>query len=91
MLNVAEVTNITDLFVICSGRSEPQVKAIADALSEKLAGLGLKPRGMEGYAEGRWVLVDLGDVVVHIFTPEEREVYRLERLWGDAPVVLSVD
>lgn len=91
MLNVAEVTTIADLFVICSGRGERQVQSIADGIVEKASLAGRKPFGVEGYAGGRWILIDLGDVVVHAFVPEERELYRLERLWGDAPVVLRVE
>ena len=91
MLNVAEVTTIADLFVICSGRGERQVQAIADGIVEKAREAGRKPFGVEGYIGGRWILIDLGDVVVHAFVPDERELYRLERLWGDAPVVLRVE
>jgi ribosome-associated protein len=90
VLNVSEVTTITDLFVIVSGRGERQVQAIADAIVEKAKAAGRQPYGIEGYNAGRWVLIDLGDVVVHAFVPEEREIYRLERLWGDAPVVLRI-
>jgi len=90
VLNVSEVTTITDLFVIVSGRGERQVQAIADAIVEKAKAAGRQPYGVEGYNAGRWVLIDLGDVVVHAFVPEERELYRLERLWGDAPVVLRI-
>jgi ribosome-associated protein len=90
VLNVSEVTTITDLFVIVSGRGERQVQAIADAIVEKAKAAGRQPYGIEGYNAGRWVLIDLGDVVVHAFVPEERELYRLERLWGDAPVVLRI-
>lgn len=90
VLNVSEVTTIADLFVICSGRGEKQVQAIADAIVEKAKAAGRQPVGVEGYASGRWVLIDLGDVVVHAFVPEERELYKLERLWGDAPVVLRI-
>jgi ribosome-associated protein len=90
VLNVSEVTTIADLFVICSGRGERQVQAIADAVVEKSKASGRQPIGIEGYNAGRWLLIDLGDVVVHAFVPEERELYRLERLWGDAPVVLRI-
>jgi ribosome-associated protein len=90
VLNVSEVTTITDLFVIVSGRGERQVQAIADAIVEKAKAAGRQPYGIEGYNAGRWVLIDLGDVVVHAFVPEEREIYRLERPWGDAPVVLRI-
>ena len=90
VLNVSELTTIADLFVICTGRGERQVQAIADAVREKASEAGRHPLGVEGYAGGRWVLIDLGDVVVHAFVPEERHLYRLERLWGDAPVVLRI-
>ncbi len=90
VLNVSEVTTIADLFVIVSGRGERQVQAIADKIVEKAKASGRQPVGIEGYTAGRWILIDLGDVVVHAFVPEEREVYRLERLWGDAPVVLRI-
>ncbi len=90
VLNVSEVTTFTDLFVICSGRGERQVQAIADAIVEKAKEAGRQPVGVEGYDAGRWVLIDLGDVVAHVFVPDERQLYRLERLWGDAPVVLRI-
>lgn len=90
VMNVSEVTTIADLFVICSGRGERQVQAIAEGIVEKASEAGRKPFGVEGLDAGRWVLIDLGDVVVHAFVPEERQLYRLERLWGDAPIVLRV-
>jgi ribosome-associated protein len=90
VLNVSEVTTIADLFVIVSGRGERQVQAIADEIVVKAKAAGRQPVGIEGYSAGRWVLIDLGDVVVHAFVPEERELYRLEGLWGDAPVVLRI-
>ena len=90
VLNVSEVTTIADLFVIVSGRGERQVQAIADEIVEKAKAAGRQAVGIEGYTAGRWILIDLGDVVVHAFVPEEREFYRLERLWGDAPVVLRI-
>ena len=90
VLNVSEVTTIADLFVIVSGRGERQVQAIADEIVEKAKAAGRQPVGIEGYTAGRWILIDLGDVVVHAFVPEERALYRLERLWGDAPVVLRI-
>ncbi|HEY8655997.1 MAG TPA: ribosome silencing factor [Candidatus Limnocylindria bacterium] len=91
VMNVSEVTSFTDLFVICSGRSERQVQSIADGIVEKAKDAGRIPVGVEGYAAGRWILIDLGDVVAHAFVPEERQLYRLERLWGDAPVVLQIE
>lgn len=90
VLNVSELTTIADLFVICTGRGERQVQAIADAVKEKASDAGRAPLGIEGYNAGRWILIDLGDVIVHTFVPEERQLYRLERLWGDAPVVLRI-
>jgi ribosome-associated protein len=86
VLDVAALLVVTDYFVICTGRNDRQVKTIADAIEERLrVDLGVKPIGREGVREGRWVLLDFGDVVVHIFQPEEREFYRLEKLWSDAP------
>ncbi len=90
VMNVSEVTTIADLFVILSGRGEIQVRAIAEGIIEKATQAGRRPFGVEGMNTGRWVLIDLGDVVVHAFVPDERDHYRLERLWGDAPVVLRV-
>jgi len=90
VLNVSEVTTIADLFVICSARGERQAQSIADGIVEKAKVAGQQPFGVEGYSGGRWILIDLSDVVVHVFVPEERELYRLERLWGDAPVVLRI-
>jgi len=91
IMNVSEVTSIADLFVLCSGRGERQVQAIADGIVEKAVAAGRNPVGVEGYGQGRWVLIDLGDVVVHAFVPEERDLYKLERLWGDAPVILKIE
>jgi ribosome-associated protein len=91
VMNVAEVTTFTDLFVLCSGRGERQVQGIADGIIERAKAAGRTPVGVEGYGGGRWILIDLGDVVVHAFVPEERDLYKLERLWGDAPIVLKVE
>ena len=90
-MNVSEVTTIADLFILCSGRGERQVQAIADGIVETSKAAGCAPMGVEGYSSGRWILIDLGDVVVHAFVPEERDLYKLERLWGDAPIVLKID
>lgn len=91
VLNVSEVTTIADFFVLCSGRGERQVQAIADGIVEQAKAAGCGPVGVEGYNGGRWILIDLSDVIVHAFVPEERELYKLERLWGDAPVVLKIE
>ena len=84
VLNMQGISVVADFFVICHGNSDKQVQAIAQELKEKIAEYGLPAKGMEGYDEARWVLADLGDIVVHIFRREEREYYNLERLWGDA-------
>ena len=88
MLRTAEVTSMADFFVICSGRSDRQVQSLARSIVDQLREQGIRPLGVEGLSSGRWVLVDYASVVVHLFTPEEREYYGLERLWsGAAPVV----
>ncbi len=84
-VNVADKTIIADWFVIASGRSTTQVKALCDELEEKAAERGLIARRKEGYQEGRWIVVDFGTILVHLFHPEEREYYKLERLWVDDP------
>jgi ribosome-associated protein len=87
-LDLRGMIGYADYFLICTGRSDRHTKAIHDAIH---AGLkqrhGLLPRRVEGFSEGRWILIDYLDVVVHVFTPETREHYRLEQLWGEAPVV----
>ena len=85
-INVAELLVVTDYFVIATGRTNIQVKAIADEVEEQLRTRGgIKPIGIEGATEAKWVLLDYGDLVIHVFQPEEREFYRLEKLWSDAP------
>lgn len=90
ILDLGALTTIADYFVICSGQSERQVQAVAEAILEAAEKDGRSAFGIEGLAAARWVLVDFGDVIVHVFTPDERAYYRLERLWGDAPVVVHV-
>jgi ribosome-associated protein len=86
VLDLRGVVGYTDFFVICSGNTERQTKAIHDGIHEQLKKEhGLLPRRVEGDRESRWVLMDYLDCVVHIFTPEAREYYRLEQLWGEAP------
>ena len=85
-LDLRDVAGYTDFFVVCSGNSDRQTKAVHDAIHQ-----GLKkhhrvlPRRVEGLSEARWILMDYLDVVVHVFTPETRDFYRLEALWGDVP------
>jgi ribosome-associated protein len=91
-LDLAGIVDYTDRFVIATGRTDRQVKAIADGIVEGMKREhGVRPRRVEGLPEARWVLVDLWDVVVHVFQPEARELYRLEKLWGDAPRVNHPD
>ena len=87
VLDTAKHTSIADYFVICSGRSDTQVQAIADGIGHHLASLGLNPLAVEGREHGQWVLVDFGDVVVHVFYVPVRGFYDLERLWAKAPRV----
>jgi ribosome-associated protein len=87
-LDLRGIIGYTDYFVICTGRSDRQTKAIHDAIHLGLKDeLGVLPRRVEGLTEARWILMDYLDVVVHVFTPETREYYRLEQLWGEAPAV----
>lgn len=86
ILDVSKQLVITDHFLICSGNSDRQVKSIADEIQKTLAAeRGVKPFRREGEREGRWVLLDYVDFVVHVFHKEDREYYDLERLWSDAP------
>lgn len=76
---------MTDYFVICTARNDRQVRTIAEEVELKLKQAGLPAIGVEGAEEGKWVLIDFADVVVHVFQPDERDFYRLEKLWSDAP------
>lgn len=84
-IHVGDRTIIADWFVVCSGRATAQVKALCDEIEEKAEGMGLSVRRIEGYSEGRWIVIDFGSILVHIFYPEEREYYNMERLWVDDP------
>lgn len=84
-LSVAETLVVTDYFLILTGSNDRQVHAIADAVEDALREAGVKPIGREGERELKWVLLDYGDFVVHVFQAQEREFYRLEKLWSDAP------
>ena len=87
MLEVRDLIVITDYFVIASGATDRQVRTIADEVEKVLAERDLKPVRREGEREGRWILLDFVDVVVHVFVDEDRRYYELERLWKDAPRV----
>lgn len=86
-LDVSGFMPLTDIFLLASGRNERQVSAIADGIEEKLLQAGQKLLRAEGKAGGRWVLLDFGDVVVHVMHEEDRMYYSLERLWKDCPVI----
>lgn len=85
--DVSEQLVITDAMVICDGANDRQVKAIVDEIEDRLREIGAKPLRREGERDGRWVLIDYGEIVVHVQHHEEREFYALERLWRDCPVV----
>ncbi|HEX5631833.1 MAG TPA: ribosome silencing factor [Gemmatimonadales bacterium] len=87
VLDLRGVTDATDFFVIASGTSDAHVRGLADAVVERLGRQGQDAYHVEGLQGGRWVLLDYVDFVVHLFHPEARSFYQLERLWGDAPVV----
>ena len=85
-IDLRGVSGYTDFFVVCSGNTDRQTKAIHDAVHKGLKDEhGLLPRRVEGASEARWILMDYLDVVVHVFTPDTRDFYRLEQLWGEAP------
>jgi ribosome-associated protein len=85
MLDVHDIVGYTDCFIVCSGNTERQTKAIHDAIYQQLKSEGVLPRRVEGERQARWILMDYLDCVVHIFTPDARGFYRLEQLWGEAP------
>ena len=85
IINVREISSFTDYFVICSGTSDRQVKAIASFIQESLKKSGIHPLGVEGETYGKWVLIDYDDIIVHIFQEPVRTFYDLERLWPEAP------
>jgi ribosome-associated protein len=87
VLDVQQLSSVADYFLICSGTSDRQVRAIADAIAEELAQHGEKPLAMEGYQKGTWVLIDCADLIVHVFDDATRRFYDLERLWYRAPHV----
>ena len=91
VLDLRGLCAATDYFVIVSGTSDAHVRGMAEYLVSALAPSGIEPHHVEGLAQGRWVLLDYVDFVVHVFHPELRDFYQLERLWGDAPVVAAGD
>lgn len=88
LLNLTEISMVTDYFLIVTGKTSTQVKAITDHLEEKLSEMGLPVAHIEGLPDAKWVLMDCaGDLVVHVMTPDQREFYQLERLWKNAEVI----
>jgi ribosome-associated protein len=83
LLDVSKLTSITDTMIIASGRSDRQVKAMADKVIERAKELGIAPLGVEGEQQGTWILVDMGDVIAHLMHPTTRAYYQLEKLWSD--------
>ena len=90
IINIEEITSLADYFVICTGTSTTHIKTLADELDERMDKQGFKPLRKEGYNSARWILIDYGDVVVHIFHEEDRSFYKLERLWSDG-VLTKID
>lgn len=88
LLDIRDITVIADYFVICSGNNSRQIQAIAESIDEELGKQGVALLHREGNPETGWILLDFGDVIVHIFSPQEREYYRLERLWSEAKTVV---
>ena len=86
-IDVSEYLVISDVFLLCTAANDRQVRAVVDAIEERLLGEGAKPIRREGEKESRWVLLDYGDVVIHVQVAEERIHYALERLWKDCPVL----
>ena len=84
VLDLRDTPAFTDFFVLCSGQNQRQVKAISDAIEESLRAAKVRPTHVEGYDRGDWVLMDFFSFIVHVFTPQTRTFYSLERLWGDA-------
>ena len=85
ILNIKSISAFADYFIICSGSSDRQVRAIASAIQENMKKAGILPLGVEGEAAGRWILLDYNDVIIHIFLEIVRTFYDLERLWAEAP------
>ena len=88
LLDIREITTIADYFVICTGNNARQIQAVAEAITDALREQKARLLNREGVAETGWLLLDFGDVIVHIFSPKEREYYHLERLWNDAKTVM---
>lgn len=86
-LDVSDQLVITDCFLLAAADNDRQVRAVVEAIEERLSGLGVKPVRREGLREGRWVLIDYGEIVIHVQHADDRQYYALERLWKDCPVI----
>ncbi|MFD2728298.1 ribosome silencing factor [Enterococcus camelliae] len=87
VLNVKEVSLLADYFMICSGNNERQIQAIADTIIDKESEANVQIKQIEGKDSAKWILIDLGDVIVHVFSHSERSFYNLEKLWSNAPLL----
>ncbi len=88
LLDISDISTIADYFVICTGNNARQIQAIGDALNDDLKKQGARLLYREGGPDTGWVLLDYGDIIIHVFAPKEREYYRLERLWSEAKTVV---
>jgi len=89
VLELGRISSLADYFVVCAGTNERQVQAIADGVLERLKEIRVRPHHIEGHGSGRWILLDYGDFVVHVFEESTRAFYALEKLWADAPDVTA--
>ena len=90
VLDISELSTIADVFVVCSADNVRQLNALREEVSQQLRDRGVPPRRIEGVAEAGWILIDYGDVIVHLFTEDQRRFYRLEDLWAEAPTLLKI-
>jgi ribosome-associated protein len=90
VLDIQEISTFADYFVICSGENERQLRAISEAITLKLAEEGVRPTRTEGNPASGWIVLDYGDTIVHVFDVDQREFYRLEALWAEAPTLLVI-
>ena len=90
VLDISELSTIADVFVVCSADNVRQLNALREEVSQQLRDRDVPPRRIEGVAEAGWILIDYGDVIVHLFTEDQRRFYRLEDLWAEAPTLLKI-